>query len=84
HQIACEEPRPPRALAHHLPVELETIILKAAAKHPADRYGSAQALAADLQRFLDDKPILSGTPARWRPRCADRSSMSSPRVRRQA
>jgi len=62
HQITHDEPRAPRSLAANVPVELETIILKAVSKHPADRYASARAFADDLQRFLDDKPILARRP----------------------
>ncbi len=62
HQIAFDEPRPPRALDPSIPVELETILLKALAKNPVERYESAQDLADDLQRFLDDKPIQAKRP----------------------
>jgi len=61
-QIARDEPRAPRSIDKYLPIELETIILKALSKRPADRYSSAQDFAADLQRFLDDKPILAKRP----------------------
>ncbi len=61
-QIAHDEPRPLRFHAKTIPVDLETIICKAVSKHPADRYSSARELAADLQRFLDDKPILAKRP----------------------
>jgi len=63
HQITHDEPLAPRLLEPKLPVELETIILKAVSKHPAERYSSAQALAADLQRYLEDKPILAKRPS---------------------
>ena len=63
HQIAFEEPRPPRSLIPSLPVELETIVLKAIAKNPSERYPSAREFADDLQRFLDDKPILAKRPS---------------------
>jgi serine/threonine protein kinase len=56
-RIAFEEPRPPRRLNNGIPAELETIVLKAMAKSPAERYATAQELADDLQRFLEDKPI---------------------------
>ncbi len=56
-QLADEEPRPPRALNSQLPKDLETIVLKALAKEPAERYATAQELADDLQRFLDHKPV---------------------------
>jgi serine/threonine protein kinase len=63
HQIAFDEPRPPRSLDASIPVELETIVLKAIAKNPAERYASARDFADDLQRFLDDKPILARRPS---------------------
>lgn len=57
HQILNDEPLPPRVHQKSIPVELETIVLKALAKTPAERYGSARDLADDLSRFLQDKPI---------------------------
>jgi WD40 repeat protein/serine/threonine protein kinase len=62
-QIAFEEPRPPRRLNPSLPVELETIVLKAMAKDPAERYGTAHELADDLRRFLRDEPIRARRPS---------------------
>jgi serine/threonine protein kinase len=62
HQITEEDPPPPRRLDSTIPVELETIVLKATAKGPADRYASARELADDLQRFLDNRPILARRP----------------------
>ena len=62
HQIIHDEPRSPRSLEKSVPVDLETIILKAVSKNPADRYGSAQEMAADLQRYLEDKPVLAKRP----------------------
>jgi WD40 repeat protein/serine/threonine protein kinase len=56
-RIAFEEPAPPRRLNRAIPAELETIVLKALEKNPAERYGTARELADDLQFFLDDKPI---------------------------
>jgi WD40 repeat protein/serine/threonine protein kinase len=56
-QIAFEEPRPPRRLNPAVPAELETIVLKAMAKVPEERYTTAQELADDLKRFLEDRPI---------------------------
>jgi tetratricopeptide (TPR) repeat protein len=56
-QIAFEEPVRPRRLNKAIPAELETIVLKAMEKNPADRYATAQELADDLRRFLADEPI---------------------------
>jgi serine/threonine protein kinase len=61
-QIAFEEPRPPRRLNKPIPAELETIVLKAMEKNPAERYATAQELAEDLRRFLEDKPIKAKRP----------------------
>jgi serine/threonine protein kinase len=61
-QIAFEEPRPPRRLNAAMPGELETIILKALEKNPLERYGTAQELADDLERFLKDEPIRARRP----------------------
>jgi WD40 repeat protein len=62
-QIAFEEPRPPRGLNKSIPAELETIVLKAIAKNPEERYATAQELADDLKRFLEDKPIKAKRPS---------------------
>jgi serine/threonine protein kinase len=56
-QIAFEEPRAPRRINKAIPAELETIVLKAMEKNPADRYATAKNLAEDLRRFLADEPI---------------------------
>jgi WD40 repeat protein/serine/threonine protein kinase/tetratricopeptide (TPR) repeat protein len=61
-QIAFEEPRPLRRLNKSVPAELETIVLKAMEKNPAERYGTAQELADDLGRFLEDRPIRARRP----------------------
>jgi serine/threonine protein kinase len=61
-QIAFEEPRPPRRCNKAIPVELETIILKALEKNPADRYATAKELADDLRRFLENRPIQARRP----------------------
>jgi tetratricopeptide (TPR) repeat protein len=61
-QIACEEPKPPRRLDRAIPRELETIVLKALEKDPANRYATAQELADDLERWLKDEPIRARRP----------------------
>jgi WD40 repeat protein/serine/threonine protein kinase len=62
-QIARDEPTPPRKLDPTIPVDLETIVLKAMAKAPADRYATAADFAADLERLLENRPILARRPA---------------------
>jgi tetratricopeptide (TPR) repeat protein/serine/threonine protein kinase len=64
-QIAFDEPLPPRRLDRAVPAELETIVLKALEKSPADRYATAQELADDLRRFLEDRPIRARRPPLW-------------------
>jgi serine/threonine-protein kinase len=39
--------------------DLDTIVLKALAREPGRRYGGAAALADDLQRHLDGRPVLA-------------------------
>jgi WD40 repeat protein len=56
-RICSEEPVRPRVLDPHMPRDLETIVLKAMEKDPRRRYPTADELAADLQRFLDNEPI---------------------------
>jgi WD40 repeat protein/serine/threonine protein kinase len=62
-RITQEEPTPPRKIDPRIPVELETIVLKAMAKVPDDRYATAADLADDLGRFLDDRPIRACRPS---------------------
>jgi hypothetical protein len=52
-----------RDINRAVPPELETIIHKALSKLPADRYPTAGELAADVQRFLDHKPIHARPPS---------------------
>ncbi len=64
-QIAFEDPTPLRKRDKAIPVELETITLKALAKNPAERYASAQDLADDLRRFMEDRPIRARRVSAW-------------------
>jgi serine/threonine protein kinase len=57
HQIMHEEPKSPRAIDRSIPLDLETIVLKAIGKHPADRYATSRDFADDLNRYLRDEPI---------------------------
>ena len=56
-RVFHEALRPPCRIIPHIPVPLETIILKAIERDPADRYESASALAEDLRRFINGQRI---------------------------
>jgi serine/threonine protein kinase/WD40 repeat protein/tetratricopeptide (TPR) repeat protein len=58
-QIRHEPPAPPRQVDARIPRDLETIVLKALAKDPKDRFATADELAAELRRFLENRPIRS-------------------------
>jgi serine/threonine protein kinase len=58
-QIAFEEPPPLRKINARIPAEVETIVLKAIAKEPDERYQTAQLLADDLQAYLEHRPITA-------------------------
>ena len=64
HQITNEPPVP---LTHHdarIPRDLETIVLKALAKDPRDRFATADEMAQELRRFCEGRPIRSRSLAR--------------------
>jgi serine/threonine protein kinase/Tfp pilus assembly protein PilF len=50
-------------LTRQLRGDLDLIVLKSLAKDPQARYSSAAAMAADLQRYLDGKPVLAQPPS---------------------
>jgi serine/threonine protein kinase/Flp pilus assembly protein TadD len=62
-KIASEEPSAPRRHNRAIPRDLEIIVQTALAKAPVERYASAQELADDLRRFLDDRPIRARPPS---------------------
>jgi len=57
--VLSAEPTPPRLLNPLVPRDLETICLKCLEKEPSSRYPTAQAMAEDLTRCLDGKPIVA-------------------------
>ncbi|MEM1026536.1 MAG: protein kinase [Planctomycetota bacterium] len=61
-KIARDEPRPPRRINPSVPRDLETIALKALARRPRDRYGTAAELAEDLRRFTQRHAITARRP----------------------
>jgi tetratricopeptide (TPR) repeat protein len=56
-RLGEDQPIRPRMRNPAIPRDLETIVLKATAREPGDRYPTARALADDLARFLDDRPV---------------------------
>jgi serine/threonine protein kinase len=58
-QVTTEEPLSLSRLNPAVPVDLRTIVHKAMGREPAHRYATADEMRADLQRFLDDEPILA-------------------------
>jgi len=58
-KVMDEQPLAPHLVHEFSDRELETICLKCMEKEPERRYGSAQALAEDLERWLRQEPILA-------------------------
>jgi eukaryotic-like serine/threonine-protein kinase len=69
-RVLHDPPAPPRKVDPRIPRDLETIVMKAIAKEPGERYATSTALAEDFGNFLAGKPIQArrvGLPERaWR------------------
>ena len=70
-QLISKDPVSPSRLNAKVPRDLETICLKCLRKEPGQRYATAAALADDLRRFIEGRPIearppgWAGTAWRW-------------------
>ncbi|MEM9659277.1 MAG: serine/threonine-protein kinase, partial [Planctomycetota bacterium] len=60
--IEGREPTSLRKIDPEIPLDLETIVLKAMSKSSPERYLTAGAMAEDLRRFLEGKPTLARRP----------------------
>lgn len=69
-QVRTREPVAPRHLDPTLPVDLETVTLKCLQKDPSRRYPTAGALADDLDRWIQGRPVQARPASRaevaWR------------------
>jgi tetratricopeptide (TPR) repeat protein len=64
-QVIERDPAAPRKVNPNVPVNLETIVLKCLRKDPAERYGTAEALAQDLKRFVRGDPVEARPEPGW-------------------
>jgi eukaryotic-like serine/threonine-protein kinase len=62
-QVLEREPERPRTVNPKVDGDLELICLKCLAKDPRQRYGSAEALADDLEHWLADEPLAVRAPS---------------------
>ncbi|MHB1361544.1 MAG: Stk1 family PASTA domain-containing Ser/Thr kinase [Thermoleophilia bacterium] len=54
-----DEPVPPQALVPEIPDNLNSVVMRALAKNPEDRYPSAGNFLADLERCRQDLPVAA-------------------------
>jgi len=62
-ELALQRRATPERVARSLRGDLDAVLMKAMAKTPADRYVSAEALRADLVRWLDGRPVAATPPS---------------------
>ncbi len=59
YQHVREQAQPPSHFDHELPPEVDAIVMKALTKRVEDRYQSASAMRADIERYLAGKPVVA-------------------------
>jgi serine/threonine-protein kinase len=59
YQHVREQPQPPSRYDEELPPEVDAIVMKALTKDVGQRYQSAAAMRADIDRFLAGKPVVA-------------------------
>src|SRR5439155_18180677 len=64
-KVVEEEPRRPSSINQRVDRDLQTICLKCLQKDPPQRYGTAEALAEDLERWLRNEPIRRRPSHLW-------------------
>lgn len=62
-KIAYERPRKIKKINRRISPNLEMIVEKAMAKRPGRRYLSAKAFAEDLERYLNNEPVVAKPPS---------------------
>ena len=58
-QVTHEPPERPRSIVEDAPAALDAVCMKALEKKSADRYASAKELAAEIQHYLADEPVVA-------------------------
>ncbi len=63
--IAARRHIEPRKLTQTIRGDLDWIVMKCLEKDRARRYDTAEALGADIARYLSDQPVTAGPASRW-------------------
>jgi len=64
-ESSASSPRRLQELIHHIRGDLDWIAMKCLEKNRARRYETANALAMDIRRHLDNEPVVARPPSRW-------------------
>ncbi|HKA69772.1 MAG TPA: Stk1 family PASTA domain-containing Ser/Thr kinase [Actinomycetes bacterium] len=59
YQHVREEARPPSYYDDEVSPDLDTVVMKALAKDPDDRYQTADEMREDIERVLDGRPVMA-------------------------